>query len=129
MHEDPKIRIFNSQHEENYFKVKDMINCNFTYFVKVNPEKWLNIEFLKRDMLKNLTLKKEVEKEIIKYNFYGKKFIEKEVMYVEDVDNQKSYLYLLLSDLDKAGYKYLTKDFFKKQIMSKMPIDQLDSLF
>jgi hypothetical protein len=87
MHEDPKMRIFNSQHEENYFKVKDMINCNFTYFVKVNPEKWLNIDFLKRDMLKNLTLKKEVEKEITKYNFYGKKFIEKEVMNVEDVDN------------------------------------------
>lgn len=30
-----------------------------------------------KDMLYNLTLKKEVEKEIIKYNFYGKKFIEK----------------------------------------------------
>lgn len=77
MHEDPKIRIFNSQHEENYFKVKDMIHCNFTYQVKQDPEKWLKVEFLMKDMLYNLTLKKEVEKEIIKYNFYGKKFIEK----------------------------------------------------
>jgi hypothetical protein len=37
-------------------------------------------------------LKKEVEKENIKYNFYGKKFIEKEITYVEDIDNQIGYL-------------------------------------
>ena len=105
MHEDPKIRIFNPQYEENYFKVKDMIHCNFTYLVKINPEKWLNVEFLKKDILKNLTAKKTVEKEIIKYNFYGKKYIEKELILIEDRDNQKSYLQLLLSDFDKAGYK------------------------
>lgn len=56
-------------------------------------------------MLKNLTAKIIVEKEITKYNFYGKKFIEKEPMKVEDRVNQKSYLHLLLSDLEKAGYK------------------------
>jgi len=38
-------------------------------------------------MLKNLTVKKEVEKEIIRYNFYGKKFIEKEIKYIEELDN------------------------------------------
>ena len=54
-----------------------MIHCNFTYWVKQDPEKWLKVEFLMKDMLYNLTVKKEVEKEIIKYNFYGKKFIEK----------------------------------------------------
>ena len=100
--EDPKIRIFNPQYEENYFKVKDMIHCNFTYLVKINP---LNVKFLKKDMLKNLTAKKAIEIEIIKYNFYGKKYIEKEHILIEDRDNQKSYLQLLLSDFDKAGYK------------------------
>jgi hypothetical protein len=38
-------------------------------------------------MLKNLTVKNEVEKEIIRYNFYGKKYIEKEISYIEDLDN------------------------------------------
>jgi hypothetical protein len=31
-------------------------------------------------MLKNLTVKKEVEKETIRYNFYGKIYIEKKIM-------------------------------------------------
>lgn len=44
-----------------------------------DPDKWLNIEFLKRDMLKNLKLTKNIEKETIKYNFYGKKYIEVQI--------------------------------------------------
>ena len=41
-----------------------------------DPDKWMNIEFLKRDMMKNLLLKKDVETKIVKYNFYGKRYEE-----------------------------------------------------
>jgi hypothetical protein len=39
MHEDPKIRIFNPQHEEKYFKVKELIHCNFKYMIIDDPKK------------------------------------------------------------------------------------------
>jgi hypothetical protein len=41
-----------------------------------DPDKWLNIEYLKKELNKNLLLKKNVDTEFVKYNFYGKKYIE-----------------------------------------------------
>jgi len=39
MHDDPKIRIFNSKYEEKYLNVKDLIHCYFKYMVLDDPKK------------------------------------------------------------------------------------------
>jgi hypothetical protein len=60
MKEDPKKRLFDDRNVENFINLKDLINCEYIYYVKVDPEKWLNKELLKKDMLINLTMKKEM---------------------------------------------------------------------